>query len=71
MDQQTGSFYHQPERKHLIIFSLLWVVGNGLLLLAATDFFTESPFNPDYSLLSFPFVGSTIAVIQLYRNYEN
>jgi hypothetical protein len=71
MEDKQVSFYQNPERKHLVIFSVLWVIGNGLLLLADTDFFTENPFRSDYLLTGFLVVGSTISVLKLFQNYRS
>ena len=69
MIDKKESFLTNPTKKHLLLFGLLWLIGNGLLTLSITDLFTESFFQKNYMMMYFFMIGSTIAIGKLYINY--
>jgi len=69
MKNNNQSFLTNPTKKHLIIFGLLWFIGNALLTLSITDLFTESFFQKNYLMVYFLMIGSTLATGKLYFNY--
>ena len=69
MRSSEDHFIYNPQKKHLFIFGILWVVSVGLIILAATDLFRENPFTFDHVLMGFLVAGSTIATAILFKNY--
>lgn len=70
MNTQRASWYTKPTLKMVLIFLAIWLVGNFLIMLAATDFFQE-PIQVDKRLpVSFLSILSTVSVIKVIRNYR-
>ncbi len=65
----TKDFMINPTKKHLIIFTILWVIVNGLLVLSSIDIFTKNLFQKKTLIIGFLMIWSTVKLIQLYRNY--
>jgi len=59
-----------PNKKQLGLFSAFWFIGVALLILAATNFFTENPFlvrrNGLFLLIV---IFPTVILILMLRNY--
>ncbi len=64
----TKDFMVNPTKKHLIIFTVLWLILNGLLVLSSIDLFTDI-FQKKLLIIVFLMIWSTTKLIQLYRNY--
>jgi hypothetical protein len=63
------NWYQNPTKKTLIVFGLLWLIGNTLLVLVLTDLFTESPLKVKNIIMMFFMIGSTVSVSHLYIKY--
>jgi hypothetical protein len=58
-----------PSKNNLILFSLIWLISNGLLIISLTDLFSESFFQKKYFMIYLPMVISTYVVLKLFINY--
>jgi len=59
-----------PNKKQLGLFSAFWFIGVSLLILAATNFFSENPFLIRGNLLFLLVViFPTVILIRMLRNY--
>lgn len=56
-------------KKRVTIITALWLVGIILLLLAATDVFTTSPFQGQYLPMYMLMLGSTLMTARLWWVY--
>lgn len=56
-------------KKRVTIITALWLVGIVLLLLAATDVFTTSPFQGQYLPVYLLMLGSTLMTARLWWVY--
>lgn len=56
-------------KKRVTAITALWLVGIVLLLLAATDVFTASPFQGQYLLMYLLMLGSTLVTARLWWVY--
>ena len=68
--REKSNWFKQPTNSQLAIFTSGWVVGNALLLAAATDFFTDFHQwhnHPMFLLLMGAL--STWGVVGFYGNY--
>lgn len=65
----NNNFVKNPSQKTVLLFILIWFIGNGLIIMASTDLFSKS------LELSIPIkgsvFGSTIATATLVANYFN
>jgi len=69
---KSPNWYHNPTKKTLLIFGLLWLISNMLLVLALTDLFTENPLKAKNIMLMIFIIYSTSSVSRLYhRFYKN
>ena len=64
-----ANWYTNPTKKQVAIFTFLWFVGIGLLIVATTDAFTESFLNKKYTVLYMIMIGATLSAARLIRNY--
>ncbi len=62
--------YQNPSKKYVIIFFIIWLLGNTLLVLSGTDMFRISFFRRKSILYGFLMIWSTFSLIQIYRNYR-
>jgi hypothetical protein len=69
MTIENKNFTLNPTKKTLILFTLIWVIGTGLIIYAISDSFGESFFQKKYGLLYLMLIGSTFTVAKLYYNY--
>jgi SAM-dependent methyltransferase len=51
MKTEKRNWVTHPTKTNLLIIVTIWFVGNGLLLLATTDLFTESFFSKKYLII--------------------
>lgn len=58
-----------PSKNNLILFSLIWLISNGLLIISLTDLFSESFFQKKYFMIYLSMVISTYVVLKLFINY--
>ncbi|HNR73629.1 MAG TPA: hypothetical protein PKH83_03145 [Cyclobacteriaceae bacterium] len=69
MRKQRVLWYTNPSLKVVAIFSIGWLIGNGLLVIATTDLFAI-PFFPNVSVIILALmILSTIQTAKLIRNY--
>ena len=69
MNTIQKNFFKNPSAKTLIIFTVLWFIGIALLILSATDLFSESLFQKKYIMICFLMTSSSLVTIKLYINY--
>lgn len=69
MKRKKTDWINNPTRKQLILFTVLWILGNTLLILSISDLFTESVFQRKYIMIYLLIFGSTLATFNLYRNF--
>ncbi|QSS98226.1 hypothetical protein [Psychroflexus sp. ALD_RP9] len=69
MENKHKTFFTNPKKKHLASFGLLWLIGNGLLVLSITDLFTESFFQSNATMIYVLMIASTVVTAKLYFNY--
>lgn len=69
MVNKNETFFTNAKKKHLVIFGLLWLVGNGLLVLSITDLFTERFFKSKATMIYVLMIISTVVTSKLYFNY--
>ncbi len=62
--------YQNPSKRYVIIFIIIWLLGNTLLVLSSTDVFRISFFRRKNVLYAFLMIWSTFSLIQIYRNYR-
>ena len=70
MEKAKINYIKYPTKKFLLIFLILWIIGNFLIILSSTNFFTESFFNRRYLLMYFLMIWSSISAIKLILNYK-
>ena len=56
-------------KKRVAIMTVLWLVGIVLLLIAATDLFTQSPLQRHYLPMYLLMLGSTVMTARLWWLY--
>jgi len=56
-----------PSKKQVITFFCIWLIGSILLLIASTNFFTESPFKSQNLILCR--IIATFFMIRMCYNY--
>ncbi len=59
-----------PSKNNLIVFSIIWLISNGLLIISLTDLFSESFFQKKYFMIYGLVASSTYAVLKLFINYS-
>ncbi|MBN8649987.1 MAG: hypothetical protein J0L67_01065 [Cytophagales bacterium] len=69
MKNQPELWYTNPSLKIVLIFSAVWFIGNGLLVLSTTDFFKVPFFSNVSMLILLMMVMSTFQTGKLIRNY--
>jgi hypothetical protein len=72
IDKQTElkrNWVTHPTKRNLLIIVIAWLVGNGLLILASTDLFTESLRNQKYILIYAMMVVSTAITLKVVSNF--
>ena len=69
MEIKHETFITNPQKKHLVIFGLLWLIGNGLMVLSITDLFTERFFKSKATMIYVLMIISTVVTTKLYFNY--
>ena len=62
-------WFHRPSRKVAIIFTVVFLVSAFLNLAAASDLFTQNPFQRRYLPILILQAAATLAVIKLWMNY--
>jgi hypothetical protein len=67
--QQTNNWIKNPTKKQLSVTVLLGVAGFILLLLAMTNFFTETPFRAKYLMIYFLLVANILTVYKVSKAY--
>ena len=70
MKKSTAAWFQAPEKKHLILFVTVWVLGLLLQAAAWTDFFTRPIASSQAPYLMLLWVPATVGVIRLCRNYQ-
>ncbi len=71
METKNRNFVESPSKKHIILFTSLWLLSIVLLVLSATDLFTEPFFQKKYVMIHFLMLGSTLAIGKLHLSYWN
>ncbi|MEO6818168.1 MAG: hypothetical protein ABI266_04365 [Ginsengibacter sp.] len=66
---QKESWISHPTQKRLTLIIGIWLVGNFLLFLSLTDFFTHSIPNKYYLTIYSLMIMSTVGVIRATVNY--
>jgi len=66
---KQNTFLNQPTTKQLILVLSAWFIGSVLLVLSATDLFTESFFQKDYFILYFLIAGATYTAFKVTTSY--
>ncbi len=69
MKSKRPDWVTNPDTKDIWIYSGLWITGVILILLAATNFFTETPFIRKNILFVILVIFSLVPIIQMTRNY--
>ena len=69
MKREKTNWMNNPSIKQLILFTALWILANTLLILSMTDLFSESVFQRKYIMIYLLMIGSTLATLNLYRNF--
>lgn len=73
MNKEDQSFYYNPTKTQLILWTIAWFISSLLVVLAFTDLFRQNSFQFDNlimgSIISLMVIGSTVSTIKLYRNY--
>jgi hypothetical protein len=69
MKSKRSDWVHYPTKKHLVVYGSLWFTGVALIVLSATNFFTENPFVRKNTLFLILFIFSIIPLIQMVNNY--
>ncbi len=67
--QQMNNWIKNPTKKQLRVTVLLGLAGFILLLLAITNFFTETPFRAKYSMVYFLLFTSILTVYKVSKAY--
>jgi hypothetical protein len=65
----TRNWIKNPLKIHLVVFSLISVVGNAFFITASDDLFLEGVFHFENGIVYVNVIGSTLATLNLYRNY--
>ena len=60
---------HNPNKKQLRLYSALWFIGVILIVLSATNFFTESVLIRKNLFFLFIVIFPTLILIRMLRNY--
>ena len=68
-EEQRKRWTTHPTKKNILIIIGIWLVGNFLLLIASTDFFTESLLNKKHILVYILMTMSTMTTARLTTNY--
>ena len=58
-----------PTKTNLIVFTLLWMVSVVLIILSATDLFTQTVFQKRYIPIFIIVLASSRVIAKLYFNY--
>ncbi len=69
MKNQPALWYTNPSLKVVVIFVSIWLVGNGLLIIAVTDIFRQSFVVAGHYISILMMVMSTIQTSKLIYNY--
>lgn len=69
METKKRNFVESPSKKHIILFTSLWLLGIVLLVLSTTDLFTETFFQNKYAMIHLLMLGSTFAMGKFHLNY--
>jgi len=69
MKTTKTNWINHPSKKQLILLTTIWILGVVLLVISMTNLFKESIFQVKYVLIYFLLIGSTVAIVRLYRNY--
>ncbi|MDE3214500.1 MAG: hypothetical protein KGM98_14820 [Bacteroidota bacterium] len=69
MDPRKLKWLPNPTKKQLVVFSTVWVFGVLLILLASTNFFTESLFYKQNFVLFFLVLASSTVLIGIWKNF--
>lgn len=67
--ENAPDWIKNPTKEHLFWISLVWVLSVGLVVLAITDFFTETIFQKRALVLLILMIGSGVAVFRVYKNF--
>lgn len=66
MLKKFSAMFSMPTKKQAIIFTTIWIVGIILLIIAMTNFFSESFLQRKYFILYFLFFSSSLSVLRLW-----
>ncbi|MBX2916632.1 MAG: hypothetical protein KF856_15290 [Cyclobacteriaceae bacterium] len=69
MKNQPALWYSQPSLKVVLIFVSIWLIGNGLLIVAITDIFRQPFLVTGHYISVLMIVMSTFQTGKLIRNY--
>ncbi|MDQ2721541.1 MAG: hypothetical protein M3Z26_17525 [Bacteroidota bacterium] len=69
MVNDKSNWVKNPNKKQVVVLSLIWLACLIPMLLAMTNFFTESPFQRKNLSLVFLIFLATFQVFNVYRNY--
>ena len=67
--QSTNNWINNPTKKQLFLVIIVGLIGFIFLLLAMTNFFTETPFQGKYFMLYILQIGATLTVYKVCRSY--
>lgn len=67
--KRKNSWVDNPTKKQAYTIFFIWLTGTILLMLSATNFLTESPFQRKYLGFSFLVLASTITMIPVCKKY--
>jgi K+-sensing histidine kinase KdpD len=69
MINDKSNWVKNPNKKQVIVLSIIWLVGLTFMLMAMTNFFAESPFQRKNLSMAFLISLVTYTVFSVYRNY--
>lgn len=67
--KQKQHWVTHPTRRNLLMVVIVWIVANGLLVIAITDLFRESVINKKYTLIYAMMLFSTWITVNVISNY--
>lgn len=68
-NEQKKNWLTHPTKQNLLIIMAVWFVGNTLLILSATNFFTNSFFDTEYVMSYFMIILTTWTTFKIILNY--
>jgi hypothetical protein len=69
MKSKRPDWIINPTKKNILWYTGLWIVGTFLIVLATTNFFTETPFIKKNTIMLLLIILPAVSVFQMLRNY--